>query len=224
MAISTVTTTAPLNPAYKQDEFEFYLEDLRAKALVVQAGSTSPVVEAARKLGIIIIELITGTDRAAGDFDLISNSGNRAEHSGPSEADDIALILHTSGTTVRPKIVPLSHKNVTASDDNIAKLLMLTPEDRCLNVMPLFHINGLIDAVLSSLGAGASIHCTPGFNALRFFNWMNEAKPTWYTAVPSKHQAVLSRADKNRDVIDSVPLRFIRSSSSSQPSQVFAEL
>ncbi|MEE2716152.1 MAG: acyl--CoA ligase [SAR324 cluster bacterium] len=224
VAIATAATTAPLNPGYKQEEFEFYLEDLRARALVVEAGSTSPAVEAARKQGISILELTTEADRAAGDFDLKTDSANNTEPPGPSAADDIALILHTSGTTSRPKIVPLSHKNVTASASNIAASLALTTEDRCLNVMPLFHIHGLIAAVLSSLRAGASIHCTPGFNALRFFSWMEATQPTWYTAVPTMHQAVLVRADKNRTVIDAVPLRLIRSSSSSLPPQVFAEL
>ena len=101
----------------------------------------------------------------------------------------MALVLHTSGTTSRPKIVPLSQRNVTASAYNIADTLALTPADVCLNIMPLFHIHGLIAAVLASLAAGASVFCTPGFNAFNFFAWLDEAKPTWYTAVPTMHQA-----------------------------------
>ncbi|HET6756318.1 MAG TPA: AMP-binding protein, partial [Burkholderiales bacterium] len=102
--------------------------------------------------------------------------------------------------------------------------LSLTPADRGLVVMPLFHIHGLIAAVLSPLSAGGSIYCTPGFNALKFFSWIEEASPTWYTAVPTMHQAILSRAERNRDVIKANPLRFIRSSSSSLPVQVLHEL
>jgi acyl-CoA synthetase (AMP-forming)/AMP-acid ligase II len=90
--------------------------------------------------------------------------------------------------------------------------------------MPLFHIHGLIAAVLSSLAAGGSVFCTPGFNALRFFQWLGEAKPTWYTAVPTMHQAILARAARNRDALNAAPLRFIRSSSASLPPQVMAEL
>ena len=141
-----------------------------------------------------------------------------------AEAGDVALLLHTSGTTSRPKIVPLTHGNLCASAANIRGTLGLAPADRCLNIMPLFHIHGLIAAVSSSLGAGASVYCTPGFNALRFFSWLGDAAPSWYTAVPTMHQAILSRAARNAEAIAKANLRFIRSSSSSLPPQVMAEL
>ena len=225
VTIATAATTAPLNPSYRQEEFEFYLDDLKAKALVVETGSESSAVAAAQKLGIQLITLTTDASRSAGDFDLnITSAPSVSGENSTANADDVALILHTSGTTSRPKIVPLSHSNVTASATNIMNTLSLTGADRCLNIMPLFHIHGLIAAVLASLRAGASIYCTPGFNALKYFAWMADARPTWYTAVPTMHQAILSRASRSRDVIDAVPLRFIRSSSSSLPPQVMAEL
>jgi acyl-CoA synthetase (AMP-forming)/AMP-acid ligase II len=90
--------------------------------------------------------------------------------------------------------------------------------------MPLFHIHGLIAAVLSSLAAGGSVFCTPSFNALRFFQWLTEAKPSWYTAVPTMHQAILARAARNEEALAAAKLRFIRSSSASLPAQVMAEL
>jgi acyl-CoA synthetase (AMP-forming)/AMP-acid ligase II len=120
--------------------------------------------------------------------------------------------------------VPLSHANLAASAAHIGATLGLTPADRCLNIMPLFHIHGLIGAVLSSLAAGASVFCTPGFNALRFFQWLSEAKPSWYTAVPTMHQAILPRAARNPEQLAEAKLRFIRSSSASLPAQVMAEL
>ncbi len=145
-------------------------------------------------------------------------------HQRAAGPDSVALILHTSGTTSRPKIVPLLQSNIAASARNIGASLALTPQDRCLNVMPLFHIHGLIAAVTASLAAGGSVWCAPGFDALRFFGWMKEAQPTWYTAVPTMHQAILSRAPRNRDVIEAHPLRFLRSSSASLPAQVMLEL
>ena len=137
---------------------------------------------------------------------------------------DAALILHTSGTTSRPKIVPLTHGNLCASARNIVETLSLGPTDRGLHVMPLFHIHGLVAGLLAPLLAGGSVFCAPGFNALKFFAWMDEARPTWYTAVPTMHQAILARAGRNRDVILRSPLRFIRSSSASLPPQVMAGL
>ena len=218
-------TTAPLNPAYRADEFEFYLSDLQAKLLVVEHDSASPAIEVARRLGVRIVDLHPGA--AAGEFTLRARDGQTAAcaaRPGPAGPDDIAMVLHTSGTTSRPKIVPLSQRNLCASAGHIARTLAFTPADRGLNVMPLFHIHGLIAGVLAPVSAGSAVFCTPGFNALKFFAWMDEAAPTWYTAVPTMHQAILSRAPKNLDVIRRHPLRFIRSSSSSIPPQVIREL
>jgi|TARA_B100000749_G_scaffold67057_1_gene50115 acyl-CoA synthetase (AMP-forming)/AMP-acid ligase II len=90
--------------------------------------------------------------------------------------------------------------------------------------MPLFHIHGLIAAVLGSIHSGASVNCTPGFNALKFFVWLEEIRPSWYTGVPTMHQAILSRAGRNQKIIDDVKLRFLRSSSASLPPQVMQDL
>jgi len=224
VALATCATAAPLNPAYKADEFEFYLSDLGAKAVIVLDGGESPVVEAAARLNVPLIPLIADSDGPAGSFTLAPGGAVPASSGGPAGPDDTALILHTSGTTSRPKIVPLSHRNVCASARNISDWLELQAEDCCLNVMPLFHIHGLIAAVLSSLYAGASVACTPGFNALQFFSWVDEIKPSWYTAVPTMHQTILARAGRNQEILDRNPLRLIRSSSSSLPGPVMTEL
>ncbi|WP_420442331.1 acyl--CoA ligase [Candidatus Palauibacter sp.] len=227
VSAACAATAAPLNPAYRQPEYEFYLSDLNAKALILEAGSDSPARTAAADSGIPILELHADAEAPAGTFELVRQGAGEtgsAASSGIGTADDVALILHTSGTTSRPKIVPLSHRNVSASAGNIQRTLRLTAEDRCLNVMPLFHIHGLIAAVLAPLGVGGSIFCTPGFNVLRFFSWLDEARPTFYTAVPTMHQAILARAPRNRDAVERNPLRFIRSASASLPPQVMAEL
>ncbi len=226
VSVACGATAAPLNPAYRADEFEFYLTDLNAKALIIAGGMNSPAVEIAEKLMIPIITLISMPDQGAGRF--VLDAGARFETEKRqieyAQADDVALVLHTSGTTSRPKIVPLSQTNVSASAQHISKTLALTNTDRGLVIMPLFHIHGLIAAVLAPLSAGGSIFCTPGFNALKFFGWMQDSKPSWYTAVPTMHQTILARAPNNKAVISSHPLRFIRSSSSSLPPQVLAEL
>ncbi len=223
ITVAQVAVTAPLNPNYREDEYAFYLEDLKAKALVVMQGDEGPSVAAANRLGIAIIRVSVADGSAAGEFELSSDATGSADSGAPGP-DDIALILHTSGTTSRPKIVPLLQSNVAASAEHIRASLELTPEDRCMNVMPLFHIHGLLAAISASLAAGASVWCTPGFDALRFFGWMRDAKPTWYTAVPTMHQAILTRAGRNAEIIKEVPLRFLRSSSASLPAQVMAAL
>ncbi len=224
IALAGCATTAPLNPAYRSEEFRFYLSDLRADALVIERDMESPARAVAAELSLPVIELSRDAAGPAGAFALSGDTGAAAPDTTAPGPDDIALILHTSGTTSRPKIVPLTQRNICTSAQNIAETLQLIPTDRCLNVMPLFHIHGLIGAVLSSLVAGGSVWCAPGFNALRFFAWMGETAPTWYSAVPTMHQAILSRAGRNTAAIAEAPLRFIRSSSSSLPPQVMAAL
>jgi acyl-CoA synthetase (AMP-forming)/AMP-acid ligase II len=225
LAVASGATAAPLNPAYREDEFDFYLRDLEAKLLIVQAGVESPACAVAQRRGVPILELAPAAGGPAGRFSL--NCEQKPAPEGvPSFAgpDDVALVLHTSGTTSRPKQVPLTHRNLVASAGHIRTTLALEARDRCVNIMPLFHIHGLIGALLSSLSAQASIFCTPGFNALKFFAWLDEGEATWYTAVPTMHQAILARAERNREVIQRRRLRFIRSSSSSLPPPVMAEL
>jgi acyl-CoA synthetase (AMP-forming)/AMP-acid ligase II len=227
MACASGVTSAPLNPAYRADEFEFYLSDLNAKALIVERGSASPAVAVGQRLGVRLLELVPDPAAGAGSFTLhdpAAGGGAPAAQGGFAQPDDVSMVLHTSGTTSRPKIVPLSQGNLAASAINIRDTLRFSAQDCGLNIMPLFHIHGLIAGVLAPLAAGSQVFCTPGFNALKFFAWMDEAHPTWYTAVPTMHQAIVARASKNRDVIERHPLRFMRSSSSSMPPQVIREL
>ncbi len=221
LAVASCATAAPLNSAYREEEFRFYLDDLRAKALITLPDD-APAAHAAAAESTLRLAW-TGN---AGSFSL-QHAGSKVEPiASPNfaTADDVALVLHTSGTTARPKIVPLAQSNLAISAKNILQSLTLTSSDRCLNVMPLFHIHGLIGALLASMAAGASVACTPGFDAFRFFGWLDEFKPSWYSAVPTMHQLVLSRASRQAEAIKANPLRFIRSSSASLPPVVMADL
>ena len=226
LSIACGASTAPLNPGYRRPELEFYLSDLRATALVVEEGSDSVAMGVADGLGIEVVRIRSRANGRAGLFDIVSDKGSGGSASGPglATADDEALVLHTSGTTSRPKIVPLLQRNICASAGNIRRTLRLSSDDRCMNVMPLFHIHGLMACLLAPLSAGSSVYCTPGFDALRFYRWLGEARPTSYSAVPTMHQAILARAPHNSDVIEQTRLRFIRSSSASLPPQVMAQL
>jgi len=217
LAVASGASAAPLNPNYKLAEYAFYLSDLAPKLVLVAPGSDNPVRRAAMDLGIAVAELRVESDGPAGAFTLWDEE---VEAAMPAPSDE-ALVLHTSGTTSRPKVVPLSQANLFASARNIAQTLELTPQDHCLNVMPLFHIHGLVAVVLASVRAGASVCCTPGFNALTFFGLALEHRPTWYSAVPSMHQAIVQRAARNADALSQIAFRFVRSSSASLPGPVF---
>jgi acyl-CoA synthetase (AMP-forming)/AMP-acid ligase II/acyl carrier protein len=223
LAVAAGATAAPLNPAYVEKEFLFYLEDLQARALILPQGSDSPARAAAGSLGVPVIELIPG-ENGAGRFHLSGVSRPFESPAGFAEADDVALVLHTSGTTSRPKMVPLTHTNLLASVRHIGATLQLQPTDRCLNVMPLFHIHGLVACVLASLGAGGSTVCTRSFGAEKFPGWLEHWKPSWYSAVPTMHQAILARAQALPVPPVRSSLRFIRSSSAALPPPVMAGL
>jgi acyl-CoA synthetase (AMP-forming)/AMP-acid ligase II len=227
LGIGAAAAAAPLNPGYRAEEFSFYLTDLKARLLVTGSDTDTPAVAVANQLEIPVARLAARPERGAGSFDLELPDhapGPIPVSSRAATADDTALVLHTSGTTSRPKIVPLAHANLCASAANVRNALALSASDLGLVIMPLFHIHGLVAALLAPLSAGGQVCCSPGFNALKFFSWFAAVRPTWYTGVPTMHQAILLRAAKNAGALDGHRLRFIRSSSSALPPTVIAEL
>ncbi len=222
LAVANWAIAAPLNPIYRAEEFDHYLGDLGARALIIQGEANSPVRAVAAQRGIPIIEVTADESAPAGRYTLsVPFADAGPARPGP---DDVALVLHTSGTTARPKLVPLSHRNLAASARNVALTLALTPQDRCLAIMPLFHIHGLVAGLLSSLSVGGSVYCAPPFHTLKFFGWLDESEATWFTAVPTMHQAILARAHHNAGVIERRRLRFIRSSSAALPPRVMKQI
>ena len=224
LAVASCAVCAPLNPAYQTAEFRFYLQDLQARALMLREGDDSPAREVAAELGLAVIELRVDVARPAGCFDLLASEPGVPMQGEPDATLKTALILHTSGTTSRPKIVPLHHVNLASSAVNIARFLALSGRDKCLNVMPLFHIHGLVGALLSSVAGGGSLICTPGFDARRFFGWIGEYRPSWYTAVPTIHQSVLSQGAAYRRIAPDHQFRFVRSSSAALPPRTLHEM
>lgn len=220
--IASAAAAAPLHPGLLEHEFHENLESLGAKALVTEAGVQSGAPSAAKDLGIPVLELVR-TD-AAGGFRLEGSGTGGSRIRGFAESSDNALLLHTSGTTARPKLVPLTHANLATSARNIANTLQLAPSDACLNVMPLFHIHGLVGVLLASWSAGAEVAATPGFHALRFFQWLRDLRPTWYSAVPTMHQAILQRAKRNAQDVARNRLRLVRSSSAALAPTLLAQL
>jgi amino acid adenylation domain-containing protein len=224
LGVSCAAISVPLNPLYPKNELESYLRDIGAKALVVQAGVPSSALSVAQRHGIQVIELVSSGRDGSNLFTLKASRSVSSVPQHPLEPDNVALILHTSGTTAKPKRVLLTHRNVCASAFAVRDTLALTGGDRCLGVMPLFHIHGLIGGLLSTLAAGASFASTPIFDASCFFDWMKEFNPTWYTAVPTIHQAILGYARERSETIEPRRLRLIRSSSAPLPRKLMAQL
>jgi acyl-CoA synthetase (AMP-forming)/AMP-acid ligase II len=223
LAVAANAACAPMNPAYGPEELDRYFDDLRPCALITRAGTDSPARRVALSRGVCVVDISSAPDAEAGLFTLTGDVGRAGSREAVS-SDDVALLLLTSGTTARPKIVPLTHANVCASAYSSVAALALRETDRCLNVLPLFHGHGLIATVMTSLAAGASIVSTPGCDIERFFGWITTFRPTWYSAVPTMHQAILAQARQHPEQAADSRLRLIRSASAPLPPRVFAEL
>ena len=224
LALVSYCRVAPLNPSYRAGEIEFALKDMSVRALITK-GDLPEAATAAARCGV---ELMRIRSAVRPEYDLVMESAqpvgtSRAGVESPGP-EDVALVLHTSGTTARPKQVALTHRNLYLSTRGVLDVLQLRREDRCLLVMPLFHVHGLVAGLLATIGAGATVCCPPGFQATGFFSWLASSQATWYTAVPAMHQAILVRAQRNRDVLVRHRLRFIRSASSMLYPNVLEEL
>ena len=226
VAVACHAISVPLNPAFTLAEWYRLFEDLQIDALISDSESGAKAVVVAKVLGLPVFHLRPRCDERAGCFDLDTETpaGDLSTEEQAPHAAAIAFLLPTSGTTSRPKAVPLTHDNICRSARNTGRSLALTIHDRLLNMLPLYHAHGLISGLMASLAAGASIVCTTGFSEREFFTWLRVFKPTWYTAVPTIHQAVLALAAEHRDAAGATTLRFIRSASASLPSSTLEGL
>lgn len=215
IAVASSCACIPVNPDLTADELQRYFSELKLTALVTRADMSPASREAAKALDIAVIDFVPGPQDNLGGCAFVGPTVGPAATGGASRGDDDAFILLTSGTAARPKMVPLTHRNVCLSATNAGRVLSLTSHDRLLNVLPLFHAHGLISGLLTALAAGSSVICTDGFDASSFFGWMRELQPTWYTAVPTIHRALLTAAESDPDCARSSSLRVIRSASAS---------
>ena len=210
---------APLNSAYTVDEFKFFMEDAEAQLAIVPPGDHAGR-DSANQLNIPTMDA-----SSTGAHVVIARNGSELtltkDVAAPSE-DDVALFLHTSGTTNRPKGVPLTHKNLLTSLGNIKDTYALTPDDVAMVVMPLFHVHGLIGVALSTLNSGGSIVVPSRFSASTFWADQKNTGATWYSAVPTIHQILLMRAEEDNAPHES--FRLIRSCSAALVPSVFTDL
>jgi acyl-CoA synthetase (AMP-forming)/AMP-acid ligase II len=217
LAASMVGTAAPLNPAYKEDDFRFYLDDTNARFLLLPPEGAEEARRAAGdKVPIIAVDL-----DESGNVRL--SSTGRAPFTPPS-VDDAALILHTSGSTGRPKRVPLTHAQLSISARNVAQTYSLTAQDVSLCVMPLFHVHGLVASTLATLATGGTVVVPAKFNPLSFWRVAGDYGATWYSAVPTLHQLLAARAQPGAKPAGADKLRFIRSCSASLSPQLMSDL
>ena len=214
---------APLNPASSEIGFYDDLERLGVKAVLVDAVPPPDLLRALDRLALPMLRLpLQGRTPPAdsGEDSLVPCSRGSSEE---------ALVLQTSGTTARPKVVPLTQANLLHSARNIARVLDLQPDDRCLSAMPLFHIHGIVACLLAPLLSGGTVLCCRRNDPQHVLSLLASGRPTWLSAVPTLLQALLKASDRTNRAQPGRPqpihsLRFIRSSSSPLPPAVLQAL
>lgn len=220
LAITWASAVAlPLNPNNKRDEFFLFLEDAKATLVLVPASGRIEAETAAADLSIPAIGLEVEEDIS---FCLIMTSRSPGFQLSPPDPDiklnpqpdDRVLILHTSGTTGKPKCVPHNHRNLCAALRNVAWTYDLS-DDVSMHVMPLFHPHGLTQGLLAPLATGGSVILPAAgkFDPVTFWQDACQYGATYYTAVPTIHLMLLARADQDYPADNPPPLKFIRSCS-----------
>jgi acyl-CoA synthetase (AMP-forming)/AMP-acid ligase II/acyl carrier protein len=224
ISVAAGAVCVPLNPGFTADEWQRYFAELGVAALLTRPDIDSTGREVALSLGIPVVDLLTPPRGGPGPLGIVGPAMRRVSNDGFASGADDAFILLTSGSTSRPKRVPLTHASVCLSAYNVGATLELETRDRLLSVLPLFHGHGLISGVLTTLASGSSVVCTSGFDAGTFYDLLKQFRPTWYTAVPAIHRAVLSAADGHKHSAKRSSLRLIRSASSTLPPKLLREL
>jgi acyl-CoA synthetase (AMP-forming)/AMP-acid ligase II len=215
--VAAGAAAAPLNQAYTREEFHAYLDDLRPRAMLFLRGAESPARAACAALGVRQLEL-TGARTA----ELALAGGGAAGSAAPRDPDAVALLLHTSGTTSKPKGVPIRQRNLAASARAVAATYGLTGSDASHCAMPLFHVHGLVASTLATLAAGGCVIAPRRFSASAFWGECGAHGATWYSAVPTIHRILLSRAEDGASDHAGHGLRFARSCSSALPGPLMA--
>jgi acyl-CoA synthetase (AMP-forming)/AMP-acid ligase II len=226
LAAAGVATACPLNAAYKEAEFRFYLEDTGARFLLLPAGDGAEARRAMPDGSTVIEGDIDDAGRLSLERSPVTPSPTlptRGREMNVGTPDSVALVLHTSGTTSRPKRVPLRHRNLTASVTNIVAHYRLGPEDVSLCMMPLFHVHGLVASALATLASGGTVAVPRRFIPMMFWPMARRIRPTWFTASPTPHQLILMRTEETRPA-GTERLRFVRSCSSALSPELMARM
>ena len=224
LGVAASATCVPLNPTGRAADYRSSLAQVRAQAVMLHQNESGPARVVAREMGLAVLEVESDARQPAGRFRIGPATG---QHGGPPHTagpHGVALILSTSGTTALPKIVPISQACLVMWAREIVRTFALSPADRCLNVMPLFHITALVGNVVATLASGGSVVCAPGLDSEGFFDWIAQYRPTWHSAVPTMHQWLIAHGALYRQKAPEHRFRFVRSSAAPLAPATFRSL
>lgn len=209
----------PLNPTITVGELKSEIKSSKAQAIILLSGAPGSdiIISTAEQLNIGIL-VITPLGAIAGLFRMVmlspvpSDRDDKMPNSTVSKRQNIKLLLHTSGTSGNKKLVPYTFNMVLIGVSCIIESWQLTHSDVCLNMMPLFHIGGIMRNVLAPILSGGTLIACSGFDALLFWDVLSLQRVTWYYAAPTMHHAILLQAEQRRSTnsdLSTSSIRFI---------------
>jgi oxalate---CoA ligase len=211
-------SVVPLNPRLTAAEIDALIVRLGLDAVILAEGADIPARSAALRHRACLFEV---SSRAGGvELILRTPALSPANPNTSVGLDETAMILQTSGTTARPKLVPVTHRNLLSMAARLQSWFALTPSDRVLCVTPLYYAHGLKNALFVPLILGGSLACPARSSDAEFSNWLANLKPTWYSAGPTFHRSVLERARPSPSVNRQHSLRFLHSAAAPLPDAV----
>ncbi len=179
----------PMNPLLKGREVEFYLSNTGAKALFAAPAFTEAATEGAA---------VAGAQRwLVDDVTLAELTADLPELATPVERDDsdTAVVLHTSGTTGKPKGAELTHGGLRRNAEvAVRALIQIGPDDVVMGCLPLFHVFGLTCGLNAAVSVGTSLTLIPRFNPAKVMQVIQRDEVTVFEGVPTMYSALLAVA------------------------------
>jgi acyl-CoA synthetase (AMP-forming)/AMP-acid ligase II len=210
LASMTAGIAAPLSWAMTRHEYVDAMSNDAGRVAILPVGQVSAAREAATEIGLPLIEFVLSPPGAFEIFQFVGDPiGPPASEAHP-KADDIALVINSSGTTGRPKRIPRAHRNITTTSADVCRVMGVSPSDRCLGLAPMAFSQGL-NTLLTTVWAGGSLVALPEIDLAKLPNQMLMHRPTWFSATPSMLRAIAKDKAASR-AIRKLPPRFIRAS------------
>ncbi|KAL7933582.1 hypothetical protein V8C35DRAFT_59088 [Trichoderma chlorosporum] len=211
IAVTSYYTSAPINPAAGAEQFRADVQQAGAQFILTTSddcsrlGLTDPWVAAA---GIEVFLMKWDKNDLIDIQDLdgvtLQPPKQKPNH---NRADDFGLILFTSGTSGSKKVVPLTIHSIISGIGFVVDSWGLAAPDICLNMMPLYHVGGLVRNVFAPIFSGGSTVCCSAFDPNLFWDVIQEVPVTWYYASPSMHALILAAASERQAALQQSRIR-----------------
>lgn len=220
LAASSTVYTAVINPASSIPEIAQLVRETKATAVVTQSSSQE-IETLIEQMDLGHVEVIPDYESHIADFNL---QLRRSYSGSTNESNEPSLILTTSGSSGKPKVVPIANSALLASAQNIIHALELDADDINIHMLPMFHMGAVLDLFIVPLISGGTVHLAHPISTENLVRAIKSANPTWVQAVPTMLKALLRSCEDDELRELGRTLRFIRSVSAGLAPAVQTEI